>query len=182
MAGTENIVVLLTSVARYGGQLTAVFHNYALTCDHLAIDFEGSISIFDATVVTLKQVLELVKDHVENGKDLFSQQGLEYAHLLAVECGNTFVRIETATKEGGLSREERRALKKETNGPPTVLPASTLADLTLDEKSFLKSVEKGIRAWKNMDVWDFIKRLHDLQLHLLLVYQVVTVGALSKDV
>jgi hypothetical protein len=181
MAQTENIVPLLTSVTNYGGKLAAALHNYVLTCEPIPMWFEGSLNIVDATVVTLKQVLEVVKDHVENGKNLFSPQGLEFAHLLAAECGNTFLRIVTLTARSNLSREEQTALRSSEGKNPAAVPVADLINMSLDEKSFLKTIEKVVGAWKKSDSLDCIERLHDLQLHLLLLYQVVTVGALSKD-
>lgn len=183
MASMENIVALLTSVTAYCGQFVPVLHNYRHDGYYLQISFERKVYVIDAAVVTLRQVLGLVKDHVEHGKHLFSPQGIEYTQLLAVECGNTLFSIESITAEGCLTRAERKALKKkQKDTPPSALTVTDLINLSLDEKSFQKTLEKGIEAWELDDVEKSIDRLSDLEVRLLLVYQVVTVAALSKDV
>jgi hypothetical protein len=183
MASTENIVALLTSVTAYCGQFAPVLHDYRYDRYFLQREFEGKVYVIDTAVVTLRKVLGLVKDHVEHGKNLFSPQGIEYTQLLAVECGRTLFSIESKTAEGCLTREERKALKtKQKETPPSALTVTDLIDLSLDEKSFQDTLEKEIEAGENLDVEESIDRLSDLQLRLLLVYQVVTVAALSKDV
>lgn len=177
-APTEDIEALLTSVISYGGQIAAVIHNHVLTCNPSAPDvFEGCVITLNGTTSTLMQILGIVGDHVEHGKNIFSKQGLEYAHLLAVECGNTLLNIETVFGIACLDREERKALKKKQKAS-----VIDLTKLCLDEEAFLKAIEKAGRTWERDGVRQSFSRLHLLQLHLLLVCQVVTVGIVSKDV
>jgi hypothetical protein len=183
MAKGDDVVEVLASVAAYGGQLAAVFHNYSLTAKRIQRGSEGAINILDATVATLKQVSKLFTDDVDHGKNLFSQQGVEYARLLAVECGTAFAGIEPIMEEAYLDPRERRALRrKRKSKPELVVPAPDPMKLRLDEKKFLETVERAIWSRAFLDIEKCTERLHDLQLHLLLVFQVVTVHALSKDV
>jgi hypothetical protein len=181
MAPTEDIVALLTSVTSYGGQLSTVIHNHVLTCDPHPGDFEGYGSALNGISSTLSQILGLVRDHLEHGKNVFSTQGLDYAHLLAAEFGNTLFNIETTVANGCLDREERKALKKkQKSAPATVAPVIDLTNLSLDEEAFLKAIEKVSPTREQHDIRKSFSRLHFLQLHLVLLYQVVTFGTLSN--
>jgi hypothetical protein len=181
----DNVAAILTKAAAYGGQLGAVFHNYSLTSDYIPRGFEGAINILDATVATLKQVLTRLKEEVDDEKNLFSQEGLKYVRLLALECATTLAKVEPIISEACLERKERKALlkqrKKASKKEKTVIPIDPTR-LYLDEKDFLEKVEKAKWSWALDDIEKCMERLYDLQLHLLLVFQVVTVGALSKDV
>jgi hypothetical protein len=172
----------LSSVAAYGSQLAAVFHNYALIAEKIPSGFEGAINILDATVTVLKQVLSLVKDEAE-GKKLFSEDGLEYARLLAQESANTLAKVEPIIAEACLGREDRKAkrkLSKKAASKKLVTDVDPLS-LKLDEKDFLDKVEKAKWSWATNDIEKYMERLYDLQLHLLLLFEVIRIGALSKD-
>jgi hypothetical protein len=179
---TKDVGTILTSIAAYGGQLAAVFHNYALIAERIPSGFEGAINILDATVAVLKQVLTLVKDEAE-GKKLFSEEGLQYVQLLAQECANTLAKVEPTIAEACLDRKEREAKRKQNKKAASkklVNDVDPLA-LKLDEKAFLEEVEKTRWSWAEDDIETYMERLYDLQLHLLLIFEVVQVGALSKD-
>ena len=155
----DNVGALLTNVAAYGGQLAAVFHNFALIAERIPCGFEGAINILDATVATLNQVLTLLNDEAEGkGKKLFSDEGLKYVHLLAKECGTTLFKVEPIIVEACLSRKERTQLhksrrqrgKKAKSKKPE--PEVDLTTLKLDEKDFLEKVEKTRWSWAIRDV------------------------------
>jgi len=179
----QDVAAVLTSVAAYGGQLAAVFHNYSLIAETIPGGFEGAINILDATVATLKQVLTLLKDEA-SGDRKFSEEGIKYVQLLALECATTLAKVEPIIEEACLERKERKALQKQkrkTSSKKLVTVLDPLS-LTLDEKEFLEKIEKTKWSWATDDVEKCMERLYDLQLHLLLVFQVVTVSALSSDV
>lgn len=177
----NHVAAILTSVAGYGGQLAAVFHNYALIAERIPCGFEGAINILDATVAVLKQVLSLVKDEVE-GKKLFSLEGLTYVQLLAQESANTLAKVEPLIAEACLERVDRKAKRKQRKrvANKLVIDVDSLS-LKLDEKDFLDKVEKAKWGWASDEIEKNMERLYDLQLHLLLIFEVVKVGALSKD-
>jgi len=181
----QYVAAVLTSVAAYGGQLAAVFHNYSLIADTIPGGFEGAINILDATVATLKQVLTLLKDEASSAKpNLFSEEGIKYVHLLALECATTLAKVEPTIEEACLERKERKALQKQkrkTSSKKLITVLDPLS-LNLDKKEFLEKIEKTKWSWATNDIEKCMERLYDLQLHLLLVFQVVTVSALSSDV
>ena len=182
MVKAANVASILTSVAEYSGQLAVVFHNYALITEKIPCGFEGAINILDATVAVLKQVLSLVKDEAE-GKKLFSEEGLTYVEILAQESANTLAKVEPIIAEACLERKDRKAkrkLSKKAAAKKLVIEVDPLS-LKLDEKDFLEKVEKTKWSWAIDDIEKCMERFYDLQLHLLLVFEVVTVGALSKD-
>lgn len=188
MVKADSVGAILTNVAAYGGQLAAVFQNYSLITERIPRGFEGAINTLNTTVATLNQVLTLLKDEAEGkGKKLFSDDGLTYVHLLAKECGATLAKVEPIIAEGCLSSKERTKLQKSNrqrckkSKPKKPEPGVDVAALKLDEKDFLEKVEKTRWSWAIKDVEECMERLHDLQLYLLLVFQVVTVGALSRD-
>jgi hypothetical protein len=180
MAQTDDVPAVLTSVAAYGGQLSAALHLHALTCARIPRRFGDNISGIDIVVKTLKELLTLVQNHVEPGKNHFSQEGLEYTRLLAVKCGVTFAKIEVALTESYLDDNERKALKKQRKAAQAV-PVVDPTKLSLGE-NFLKRTQKWMLAWNDDAIQSCMHRLCDLQVHLTLVFQVVSVGALSKDV
>lgn len=185
MARAKNAAAILASAAAYGGQLAAVFHNYVIITEKLPCGFEATINIFDATVVVLKQILSLVTDEAEDaeGKKLFSEEGLVYVQLLAQECAKTLSKIEPTIADACLEPKDhksKRKQRKKTSSLDLTADYNPLV-LKLDEKAFLAKVEKATWRWVINDIEKCVERLDDLQLHLLLVFEVVTVGALSKD-
>ena len=179
---TDNIAAILTSVAAYGGQLAAVFHNYALIAKKIPCGFEGAINILDATVAVFKQVLSLVEDEIKS-KIIFSEDGLSYVRLLAQESANTLAKVEPILKEACLDREERKSKRKQKKRAASLSVRGDFNPLLLklDEKHFLETVEKAKWSWATDDIEKCMESLYDLQLHLLLVFEVVKVGVLSKD-
>jgi hypothetical protein len=175
-------------VGAYGNHLAAVFHNHALAAESLPPGFEGAINVLDATVVTLNQVLNLLNSEAADikdglGKRHFSEAGLEYVKLLATECATTLAKVEPIVGNACLNakdlkakrRREKRELAK--NGPVKV----DISALKLDEKAFLDVVENTKWSLATVEIEECMERLYDLQLHLLLIFQVVTVGVMSRD-
>jgi hypothetical protein len=184
----DNVAAITKEVAAYGSQLAAVFHSYALSAEKIPRGFEGAINILDATVATLNQVLSLLNSEAGGfeagtGKKLFSEEGLKYVKLLATECATTLAKVEPIVADACLSSKElkvkRRRDKRELakNGPVSVDTGA----LELDEKTFLVAVESTKWSLATADIEECMERLYDLQLHLLLVFQVVTVGVMSRD-
>jgi hypothetical protein len=185
VAKANSVAAILTSVAAYGRQLAAVFHNHALIAEKIPREFEGVITILDATAAVLKQILSLVVDEAENadGKKLFSEEGLIYVQILAQECANTLAKVEPTIADACIERKDlkvERKQRKKTLSLDPIVNYNPLV-LNLDEKDFLEKVEKANWRWAIDDIEKCVERLYDLQLHLLLVFEVVTVGALSKD-
>ena len=183
-----SISVAVKEVAAYGGKLAAVFHQYALIAERIPSGFEGATNILDATVASLNQISNLLGDHDERpingtGKKLFSPEGILYVRLLVMECAKTLAKVAPIINDACLPRKEFKAKvkrdKKELakKSPPEVIPS----ELELDEKVFLEKVENTKWSLALEPLEDYMERLYDLQLHLLLVFQVVTVGALSKN-
>lgn len=170
------------SVANYGAQIAAVFHIHSLAAVKVPSGFEGGINILDSTVTTLKQALELLNEEAA-GRKLFNDEGLKYVQLLTLECATVLAKVEPLLVYACLSpkeaREKRKAERKLTaeKGEKKVDPL----ELKLDEKVFLETVETARWSRVDIEMEALMDRLYDLQLHLLLVFQVVKVGALSKD-
>lgn len=178
----DHVATILTNVAGYGGQHAKVFLNYALIAENIPCSFEAAISILDATVTMLQQVLNLVKDQAE-GKKTFSDVGLAYAQLLGQQSASTLAEIEPiiakACLEGKDCKSKRNRNKKE--ACRIVRQEIDPLSLELDEKDFSRKVETAKWSRALPDVEKCMERLYDLQLHLLLLCEVVTVGALSRD-
>lgn len=185
----ENVASITKKVAAYGSQLSSVFHSHSLSAEKIPPGFEGAVNVLDATVATLNQVLslleiEVVAVEVGVGKGHFSQAGLEYVLLLAGECATTLAKVEPIVGNACLSakelkakrRREKRELAK--NGPVKI----DIGGLNLDQKAFLDTVENAKWSLATGEIEECMERLYDLQLHLLLVFQVVTVEIMSRDV
>lgn len=178
-------------VVGYGRQLATVFHQYAAIAKKVPYGFEGATNILDAAITTLTQILDLLKEETVDpkgftGKKLFSPEGISYVKQLVAECAKTLVKIEPIIADSCLSSREYRAKKRSDkkslakDGPPSM--ETVFSSMKLDEKDFLAKLEKMDYIAINMPIERCMDRLYDLQLHLLLVFQVVTVGALSRDV
>jgi len=181
----RDVAAILKSVSTYGGKISSVFHNYSLIADQIPYGFEGTINILDATNTTLTRVLNILQTKAESGsnidgKVLLNNEGLKYVQLLALECATALAKIEPAVDEASLDGKERRALEKEkrrlTKRPAP--PVNPLA-LSLDEEDFLERIEKTKWSRAVNDIDEAMERLYELQLHLLLVFQVASVSALS---
>lgn len=175
-------------VATYGGQLSAVFHQYALIAERIPSGFEGATNILDATVATLNQISSLFKDEAEflkNGtsKGLFGLEGITYVQILVTECAKTLVKVIPIVEDACLPRKEFQAKTKRNKKELAKHGASEIiiSELNLDEGAFLQKVETTKWSLATDQIEDCMERLYDLQLHLLLVFQVVTMGALSRD-
>lgn len=171
-------------LADYGGQIAAIFHNFALNAERVPPGHEGGTNIIDSTVTTLKQALQLLnKQATGDGPKLFNEAGLAYLHLLTNECATTLAKIEPLLSRACLTpkeaREKRKADKKNVaqNGEPVL----DVLEMELDAEAFLQTVELAKWSRISFDFEQCIERLYDLQLHLLLIFQVVKVGALSRD-
>ena len=187
-AKADSVGTVLTNVITYVAQLAAVFHNYALIAEPVPRGLGSARKGLDATITTLNQVLTLLKDEAKDqNQKLFSDEGLEYVWLLATECAIILVKIEPIIVEACLSRKERTQLHRSRRQrgkkaySKTLEPEVDLTKLKLDEKGLLEKLEKTRWSWAIKDIEECMKRLNELQLHLLLVFQVITVGALSKN-
>jgi hypothetical protein len=157
----DKVAAILTSLAAYGGKLAEVFHNHSITAGNLPRAFKGTLNIFDAIVDSLKQVLSLVKDEVD-GRNLFSRQGLEYVHIVALECATTLAKIGHIVAESCLEHKEHEALmerrkKASSENPVTVLDPTKL---NLDGKDFFDKVEgkRESGGWRHEEMYGATRR------------------------
>ena len=182
----DELVAVVSSVATYGGQIATVFHNYSLVAKVLPRDFAGANNILNASTSTLKQLLTLLATSNRESErvHLFSEEGLEYVKLIVFEIATILTKIQPAVEEACLSRPERRKLQRQKRRAETRNNAAILDPLTLklDEQVFLERVEKTNWNVAIDDLSEHIPRLYELQLLVLLVFQVGTVAKLSKDV
>ncbi|KAG9230464.1 hypothetical protein BJ875DRAFT_487931 [Amylocarpus encephaloides] len=177
----------LKSVASYGGQISSVFHQYALIANKIPKGFEGATNILDATVATLRQVSGLFEDQVSSLKNpsrnsYFNSQGNQYVQRLVEECAKSLMRVSPIITDACLPYKEFRAKFKRdkilAKGQETKVSYS---ELKIDQKILLAKLEKARWSLAGETIDAITSRLYDLQLHILLVFQVVTVGAISKN-
>jgi len=177
----------LKAVLSYGTKLVSGFHQCHLD-DTLPCGFTGFMHTLDATLATLRKVSGLFKD--ESAGQRYSpadhplnEDGLSYLQRLVQRTARAFGGFELAIVDACLPTQEyrdkiRRDVKFLKKNGRTSIEISTL---NLDEKVFLGQLEhtNWDRAEDKLD--DCLNVLNDIQLCLLLIFQVVTVGALSKD-
>lgn len=179
----------LQCVISYGGKISVTFHQYATIAERLSRGFEGSCGIVGAALSSLKQIESLLQKEAKGledrtGKELFSTEGLSYTRNVVKEVAKSLVKAEETVIAGCLPRKEFTAhnrCKKKTAAKVEAEGNFPVKDLKIEEKVFLGQLEKA--KWNRIDrtFEDIMDRLYDLQLHLLLVFQVVTVGALSSN-
>lgn len=183
----DDVADIIPSVTAYGRQIATVLHNHSLNVNILPRGFVGLTNLLDASAATLKQLHGLLSpdnSQSEKGHQLLSDEGIKYVQLLTLETATVLTEIEQAVEEACLSRQERRKLQKQKRKTgsrkiDTILDPSRLR---LDDKEFLKKAEKTNWAVVIKGSEEHFQRLFDLQLLVLLVFQVGTVAKLSKDV
>lgn len=176
----------LRCVISYGGKISAALHQYTTIAERLSRGFEGSCGIVGATLSSLKQIETLLQKEAESleNQKLFSSEGLSYTRNVVKEVAKSLVKAEETVIEGCLPRKEFTAHNKHKKKTAVKMEAAGIVpvkDLKVEEKAFLNQLEKA--KWNRIDrtFEGVMDRLYDLQLHLLLVFQVVTVGALSTN-
>ena len=184
----------LKAVVSYGKKLASVFHQYILSTDGTAYPIKCINEHIDATLATLTQVSHLFKDESSGQRfqptnHPLNEAGLTYVKGLILESAKTLKQIEflvmDATKRNGRKPKsfgtEGAKARAEANKKETKI---VFENLELDEKVFLGCVEcvgGMIQGWAQNTFDECGIRLYDLQLTLLLVFQVASVGVLSKD-
>jgi hypothetical protein len=180
----------LKAVHSYGTKLTSCLHQYALIADKIPSGFEGATNIFDASIATLNKVSSLFRDESSGrrypAKDHpLNDDGLKYVTGLVVESARCWTKIEDAVKDACLPTKEYRAKirrdEKKWERVGNYQNDVNLFALTLDEKIFLDQLEHTKWSLVEDAIEGYVERLYDIQLCLHLVFQVVTVGALSQD-
>ncbi|EHK97369.1 hypothetical protein M7I_6879 [Glarea lozoyensis 74030] len=180
----------LESVICYGEAFVSVFHEYALNADKVPRGFDGITNIFDASLATLTKVSSIFKDEslgqrYKAADHPLNEKGLSYVAGLVLESARAWKVIESAIADTYLTPQEHRAKmrteeKALKNGGKKAIDISTL---NLDQKALLEKLEDmDFKSWNGAEdnVENAVEMLYDIQLCLLLVFQVVTVGALSK--
>lgn len=177
----------LQCVISYGSKLSAAFHQYTSIAELLSRGLEGAYGSVAATLSSLRQIESLLQKEAEclkkgTGKELFSAEGLSYTRNVVKEVAKSLVKVKETVIEGCLPRKEFTAnnRRKKKAGKETAQEI-VFSDLKVEEKEFLSQLEKA--KWNRIDrtFEDTLDRVDDLQLHLLLVFQVVTVGSLSSN-
>jgi hypothetical protein len=137
----------------------------------------------DATNTTFVQILEILRDDGDTGKRLISNEGLRYCRLLAARCARVLASIEPAIDEACLDGDDRKASKKQKTRA-VIENFVSLIDplkLKLDEDDFLERLEKTKWTLAMVDIEECMEELYELQLHTLLLLQVLSVNALSSS-
>ncbi|KAH7314112.1 hypothetical protein BKA65DRAFT_411336 [Rhexocercosporidium sp. MPI-PUGE-AT-0058] len=186
---TDNVVAITRKVADYGSAIASVLTNYSISAKRIPQGFEGAINIINATIATLQQVsghlkteTASVEDKQENQKQILNPPGLKYVQLLATECAATFAKIAPIMAEACLDRKQlkaKRKLEKKSLTKKDDLKVE-IDTLRLDTAAFTEAVEKSNWIRATIPLEAVMARLHEIQLHLLIVHQVVSLGELSQ--
>ncbi|KAF7931836.1 uncharacterized protein EAE98_004572 [Botrytis deweyae] len=187
----ENIaakdVVGLDGILAYAGRLSFVFHKYRLLStenEHLIPSVvEEHISLLSSTIGTLNEVLGLLKRE-DAGKSLnhvFSDNGLQFVNLLVGECAKVLGKIAPTATKAAQKVERKKNGKIAKKAKENIIAPVVPTQLKLDEEKFLNDLETAVWYRVDNDTYAYLERFKKIQLHLLLVYQVVTVGSLLGD-
>ncbi|KAF7887189.1 uncharacterized protein EAF02_003836 [Botrytis sinoallii] len=187
----ENIaakdVVGLDSILAYAGRLSFVFHRYRLLStenEHLIPSVvEEHISLLSSTIGTLNEVLGLLKRE-DAGKSLnhvFSDDGLQFVNLLVGECAKVLGKIAPTATKAAQKVERKKNGKMAKKAKENIIAPVVPTQLELDEEKFLNDLETAVWYRVDNDTYAYLERFKKIQLHLLLVYQVVTGGSLLGD-
>ncbi|QSZ33776.1 hypothetical protein DSL72_005347 [Monilinia vaccinii-corymbosi] len=181
----KDTVKELELVSLYAGQLSHVLHRRQIILEIASIvqgPVDEHISLINSTIGTINEVLGLLRDEAgTNQNRLFSEEGRRYVKVLILECSEILQKIPPTAAKACLKRERKKKRKNSKKAKAEVVVPVLPKQLKLDEEKFFSDLGNAVwyRVYDDQDV--YMKRLKDVQLHLLLVYQVVTVGSLSRN-
>ncbi|RAL66300.1 hypothetical protein DID88_005970 [Monilinia fructigena] len=181
----KNLARGLEIVLVYAGQLSHVLHRYRLTLEIdsiVPIAVEEHISLVSSAIGTLNGVLTLLRNKAGTDQiPLFSEEGHRYVNVLVLEYSEILQKIAPITAKACLKRERKKKQKNAKKVKAEVVIPVVPKQLKLDDEKFSNDLENAI-WYRVCDVTDaYMERLKEIQLHLLLIYQVVTVGSFSRD-
>ncbi|TGO28256.1 hypothetical protein BPAE_0030g00420 [Botrytis paeoniae] len=177
----------LNSILAYAGRLSFVFHRYRLLStenEYLILSVvDEHISLLSSTIGTLNEVLGLLKreDAGKPQNHVFSDDGLQYVNLLVGECAKVLGKIAPTATKAAQKVERKKTRKTAKQAKENIIPPVVSTQLKLDEEKFLNDLETAVWYRVKYDTYTYLERFKKIQLHLLLVYQVVTVGSLLGD-
>lgn len=177
----------LDSILAFAGRLSFVFHRFRLLSTEneyiIPSVVEEHISLLSSTIGTLNEVLGLLKreDAGKTQNHVFSDNGLQFVNLLVGECAKVLDKIAPTVKKAA-QKEERKKKQKIAKPPKAEIIAPLVStQLKLDEEKFLNDLEAAVWYRVENDTYTYLEQFKKIQLHLLLVYQVVTVSSLLGD-
>lgn len=189
MAVVPTAVDVNTRVAQvlsYGSQLATLFHQYSSTVKRWTVTSERMVRSLDSALATLKLVLKFLAAEIVNegndGKKLFSDEGLVYMHLLVTEYGKCLFMLEKKILSWNMGNEVRRSASMRPNEKDIVemLPKSIdFTDLKVQsEGALLRKMEEMRGNLPYSFTNKRIERLEDVRMHVLLLWQVFSLGKL----
>ncbi|KAF5874344.1 uncharacterized protein Bfra_004349 [Botrytis fragariae] len=180
-------VVDLDSILAYAGRLSFVFHRYRLLSTEneylIPSVVEEHISLLSSTIGTLNEVLGLLKreDAGKTQNHVFSDDGLQFVNFLVGECAKVLDKIAPTATKAAQKVERKKTRKTAKKAKENIIAPVVPTQLKLDEEKFLNDLETAVWYRVDNDTYAYLERFKEIQLHLLLVYQVVTVGSLLGD-
>ncbi|TGO08105.1 hypothetical protein BTUL_0226g00160 [Botrytis tulipae] len=180
-------VVDLDSILAYAGRLSFVFHRYRLLStenEHrIPSVIEEHISLLSSTIGTLNELLGLLKreDAGKTQNHVFSDGGLQFVNLLVEECAKVLGKIAPTATKAAQKVERKKTRKTANKAKENIIAPVVSTQLKLDEEKFLNDLETAVWHRVENDTHAYLERFKKIQLHLLLVYQVVSVGSLLGD-
>jgi hypothetical protein len=178
---TGDLVASLTSAAAFAEKLSDVFNNHALISSSESKDVRDHVNVLSTTITPLKQVCCLLEDEVRgNGKPLLSAEGLQYVSVLVKECATKLAKIAPVVAVARTSLRQDKKWKITSKKLKTDVIVSP-AELTLDETKLL--VDLDFANWRQVSghTRNYLQRLGEVQVRLLLVQQVIALSILSKN-
>ncbi|TGO90146.1 hypothetical protein BPOR_0077g00190 [Botrytis porri] len=177
-------VVGLDTTLAYAGRLSFVFHRYRLLSTEneylIPSVVEEHISLLISTIGTLNEVLGLLKreDAGKTQNHVFSNDGLQFVNLLVGECAKVLGKIAPMATKAAQKVERKKKQESAKKAKEEIIEPVEPTQLQLDEEKFLKDLETAVWYRVDNDTHAYLERFKKIQLHLLLVYQVVTFGLL----
>ncbi|TGO59209.1 hypothetical protein BOTNAR_0167g00050 [Botryotinia narcissicola] len=177
----------LDSILAYAGRLSFVFHRYRLlsTGNEYLIPsvVEEHISLLSSTIGTLNEVLSLLQreNAGKTQKHIFSDDGLQLVNKLVEKCAKVLGKIAPTAIKAAQKVERKKTRKTAKKAKENIIAPVVSTQFKLDEEKFLNELETAVWHRVDNDTRAYLQRFRKIQLHLLLVYQVVTVGSLLGD-
>lgn len=174
-----NILTFVNDVALFGARISHVFHNYASLERHVDRRLPSRLGHLNAIVQTLSRLAELIKAET-NENCLLDDQAFNYVETLADECAVTIGRMIWVMTGDRAWRNVHAPWYWKSVAIVNSKGQKELRKPEIDELAIYQGLKASKRNGKFGQIGGTSNRFEELQLHLLLVVQVISIHNMTK--
>lgn len=175
----SSILTFVSDVALFGARISHVFHNYASLERRVDRRLQSRLGHLNATVQTLGRLAELIKGETKESRVL-DDQAFKYVETLADECAITMERMNWIITGDRAWRNVHEPRYWKSVAVVNSKGQKELLKPEIDEMAIYQGLKGSKGNGKLGQIGGTSDRFEELQLHLLLVVQVITVHNMTK--